>query len=101
MLAFGVGTLPMLVFAQGVVLWLQRTIRRFALRKVSGTILLLSGVSVIAPMLLPHDHHNHHAMPDTVPTAPMTNHHNHSDTTHQQPIIIAIKPTCVVKLSKL
>lgn len=82
MLAFGVGTLPMLVFAQGVVLWLQRTIRRFALRKVSGTILLLSGVSVIAPMLLPHDHHNHHAMPpDTVPTAPMTNHHNHSDTT--------------------
>lgn len=64
MLAFGLGTLPMLVATQSVVELLQRTIKKFSLRKASGVLMLISGLFVAAPAMM-HSHHDH-------------SHHDHS-----------------------
>lgn len=62
MLFFGLGTLPMLLFAQTVVLWLQKAMTRYQLRRLGGAVIVLSGLAVIVPPLLHnHDHHAHHS----------------------------------------
>lgn len=59
MLAFGLGTLPMLVATQTVVGVLQRMIAKFSLRQASGVLMLLSGLFVAIPAIT-HSHHDHH-----------------------------------------
>lgn len=62
MLAFGVGTLPMLLATQTVVGTLQKLISKFSLRQASGVLMLLSGLFVAIPAVMhSHHHHNHHA----------------------------------------
>lgn len=76
MLAFGLGTIPMLVVTQGAVILLQTHIKRFSLRKVGGMIMLISGLMVAIPALtLDHSHHHH---PDSESHA----HHNHAHNHH-------------------
>lgn len=70
MLAFGLGTLPMLVATQTVVGVLQRTIKKFSLRKASGVLMLLSGLFVAIPAMT-HNHHGHH-------------NHNHGNHSHNE-----------------
>lgn len=63
MMAFGVGTLPMLVLTGTALSWLQTKVKSFNLRKVSGAVMLVSGLFVMfspAVMHLMHGHdHNH------------------------------------------
>lgn len=66
MLAFGLGTMPMLIATQTVVGTLQRLIYKFSLRKASGVLMLISGLLIAIPAIT----HNHH------------HHHNHSGQTH-------------------
>lgn len=73
MLAFGLGTIPMLIVTQGAVIWLQTHIKRFSLRKVSGVIMLISGFLVAVPALM-LDHSHHHGG--------SYNHDHHSHTEH-------------------
>lgn len=64
MLAFGVGTLPMLVLTGGALSWLQSKVKAFNLRKFSGAVMLVSGVFVmLSPtvMQMMHGGHGHHA----------------------------------------
>lgn len=62
MLFFGLGTLPMLLATQSVTLWLQAHIQRFSLRKMSGAIMLLSGIAIgIHPIMHMHASHAHHS----------------------------------------
>lgn len=65
MLAFGLGTLPMLVATQSVISLLQKIIKRFSLRYASGILMLVSGIAVAAsPAIMSHMHggHHHHGM---------------------------------------
>ncbi|MDO4427716.1 MAG: sulfite exporter TauE/SafE family protein [Moraxella sp.] len=82
MLFFGLGTLPMLLFAQTVVLWLQKAITRYQLRRLGGAVIVLSGLAVIVPPLLHnHDHHAHahaHAEHQAVLDAEHGNHSHHA-----------------------
>lgn len=58
MLAFGVGTLPMLLSMGGAASQLQRLIRRPRLRQVIGSLIILLGVySLLGPW-----HHTHHSL---------------------------------------
>lgn len=59
MFAFGLGTIPMLVATQGTMIWLQTRIQRFSLRKVSGIIMLVSGIFVAMPALTHNHAHNY------------------------------------------
>lgn len=58
MLSFGLGTLPMLVATGQVIAWLQHHIKRFNMRQVSATFMLLSGLAIAVPPLL-HSHTGH------------------------------------------
>lgn len=58
MLAFGLGTMPMLVATQTVVAFLQKIIKKFSLRQASGVLMLLSGLFVAIPAMT-HSHHGH------------------------------------------
>lgn len=58
MLAFGLGTLPMLIATQSVVELLQNIIKKFSLRKASGVLMLISGLFVAVPAMM-HSHHDH------------------------------------------
>lgn len=79
MLFFGLGTIPMLVVTQGAVIWLQTHIKRFSLRKVSGMIMLISGLMVAIPALtLDHSHHH----PDNADHAHHNHAHNHNHSQH-------------------
>lgn len=84
MLFFGLGTLPMLLFAQTVVLWLQKAMTRYQLRRLGGAVIVLSGLAVIVPPLLHnHDHHAHahdhtHAEHQAVLDAEHGNHSHHA-----------------------
>lgn len=60
MLFFGLGTLPMLLLAQTVVLWLQKAMTRYQLRRLGGAVIVLSGLAVIVPPLL-HNYDAHHS----------------------------------------
>lgn len=73
MLAFGLGTLPMLLLTQQVVALLQGRIRRFGLRQMSGVVLLLSGI-----LVLPFGgHHQSHDTSHQSHTVPSHHHHSH------------------------
>lgn len=77
MLAFGLGTLPMLVLTGATLSWLQQKVKTFNLRRFSGAVMLVSGLFVMlspTAMHLMHGHHHghgHHA------------HHAHSEHTHE------------------
>lgn len=61
MLAFGLGTLPMLVATQATVGLLQRLIRHWHLRQINGALLTLAGVAVmVVPMWMTNFHHDGH-----------------------------------------
>lgn len=62
MMAFGVGTLPMLVLTGTALSWLQAKVKAFSLRKFSGAVMLVSGLFVMlspTAMHLMHGHHHH------------------------------------------
>lgn len=93
MFVFGLGTLPMLLATQSTVGFLQRHIKRFSLRKLSGAVLLLSGMAVAASPLMHtlgghsnHAHPNNSHTPTQQTTAPNSHtdhtHHAHADSTH-------------------
>lgn len=75
MLAFGIGTLPMLLLTGTALHWLQHKVKSFNLRKLSGVIMLISGLAIMlspTAMHLIHKHehsHNHHQS--------HTHHHSH------------------------
>lgn len=90
MLAFGVGTLPMLVLTGGALSWLQSKVKAFNLRKFSGAIMLVSGLFVmLSPTVMHmmhghhhgHAHHEHHAMSQKEDAA--LGHHDHHQHDHQ------------------
>ncbi|MDO5050188.1 MAG: sulfite exporter TauE/SafE family protein [Moraxella equi] len=60
MLAFGVGTLPMLVMTGAALSWLQQKVKAFNLRKFSGAVMLISGLSVMLSPTIMHLMHGHH-----------------------------------------
>lgn len=70
MLAFGLGTTPMLVATQAVVGVLQSAITKFSLRRASGVLMLVSGLFVAVPAII-HAQHGHH-------------HHGHDGHAHHQ-----------------
>lgn len=77
MLAFGLGTLPMLVMTGATLSWLQQKVKAFNLRRFSGAIMLVSGLFVMlspTAMHLMHGHHHGHGHEHA--------HHAHSEHTH-------------------
>lgn len=60
MLAFGIGTLPMLVMTGAALSWLQQKVKAFNLRRFSGVAMLLSGLFILGSpaMHLMHGHHH-------------------------------------------
>lgn len=70
MLAFGLGTLPMLVLSGAALSWIQTKVKAFNLRKFSGAVMLISGLFVmLSPTVMHymhghdhggHGHHGHH-----------------------------------------
>lgn len=60
MLAFGLGTLPMLLATQTVIDIIQKAIGKFSLRQTSGVLMLISGLLIAVPALTHNHHHAHH-----------------------------------------
>lgn len=82
MLAFGVGTLPMLVLTGTALSWLQSKIKAFNVRKFSGALMLASGLFVmLSPSVMHLMHGHHHAHHDHAP-AHHTEHHHESSQHH-------------------
>lgn len=101
MLAFGLGTLPMLVATQATVGLLQRTIRQWHLRQINGALLTVAGVAVmVVPMWMATMHqdghpHAHGHMPAA--TSPMTKdtptlHDPHGDMPMDMPTATSEQP---------
>lgn len=95
MLFFGLGTLPMLIATDTMIAFLQKSISKFNLRKISGALMLVSGIAVatsptIMHMMHGHDHsaHGAHAHHHETQTQTDTNHnqqhHNHHGHEHHQ-----------------
>ena len=60
MLAFGLGTVPMLVATHSTVQWLRTQIGRLRLRQMNGAIMMLSGLAVIVvPIAMSSMHGSH------------------------------------------
>lgn len=81
MFVFGLGTVPMLVATQETVAWLRNHIGRFRLRQLNGSIMVLSGLAVIAfPIMMStmHGGHGHgaHMMPAADGTETTMMHHD-------------------------
>lgn len=69
MLAFGLGTLPMLVLMGSAASRLGNFVRRPLVRQLAGTLILLFGLyTLFAPAA--HDHHNHNEMDSGKETQP-------------------------------
>ncbi|MDO4442007.1 MAG: sulfite exporter TauE/SafE family protein [Moraxella sp.] len=86
MLFFGLGTLPMLIATDSMIAFLQKTVKRFNLRKFSGALMLVSGLAValsptIMHMMHGHDHaaHGHHGHAETHHTHDSHSHHGHAE----------------------
>lgn len=62
MLAFGLGTLPMLLMTATITQWLRQSIQRFKLRQINGLILIIAGLWTFSPMLMGHSQHMNHDM---------------------------------------
>lgn len=95
MLAFGLGTMPMLLMTGITLSWLQQKIKALNLRKFSGGIMLLSGLFIaFSPTAMHLMHHSHdgaheqmssHASTNThAPTKNNTNTHQISSNTHNE-----------------
>lgn len=86
MLAFGVGTLPMLLATQTVVGTLQKLITKFSLRQASGVLMLLSGLFIAVPAVMHSHHHGHHDSHAHHEHTHHTEHTHHADnpTNHHQ-----------------
>lgn len=92
MMAFGVGTLPMLVLTGTALSWLQSKVKAFNLRKFSGAIMLVSGLSVMVSPTVMHlmhgnDHSHHHGEQNhtnhTTHHDSQQNDHDHQNHSHQ------------------
>lgn len=70
MMAFGIGTIPMLAMTGATLSWLQQKIKAFNLRRFSGVIMLISGILIMTHNGGGHHNHNHHHA------------HTHNDGTH-------------------
>ncbi|MCL1622955.1 sulfite exporter TauE/SafE family protein [Moraxella sp. Tifton1] len=60
MMFFGLGTLPMLIATDSMIGLLQNTVKRFNLRKLSGMLMLISGLAIaLSPTIIHRLHHTH------------------------------------------
>lgn len=99
MVAFGLGTLPMLLATQTTVSLLRHAIGKFRLRQVNGALLMIAGVMVmVVPLwmsqMMSHTHPMHAMPSDSLNNADVTTnldknspampamHHDMSDTMH-------------------
>jgi sulfite exporter TauE/SafE len=71
MLAFGLGTLPMLLLTDRLTQRLRQLIGRFKLRQINGIAFVLFGLWMLSPLLMGH-HHTQHAPLSATPTAQQT-----------------------------
>ena len=62
MLAFGLGTLPMLLLASQISQWLHSRIKRWRLRQINGALLIIAGLWTLSPLLLHGSHGSHSQM---------------------------------------
>ena len=62
MLAFGLGTLPMLLLAGQITQWLQTRIKRWRLRQLNGALLIIAGLWTFSPLLMHGAHGSHDQM---------------------------------------
>ncbi|MFZ3191671.1 MAG: sulfite exporter TauE/SafE family protein, partial [Moraxellaceae bacterium] len=62
MLAFGLGTLPMLLLAGQISQWLQTRIKRWRLRQINGALLIIAGLWTLSPLLMHGSHGSHDPM---------------------------------------
>jgi sulfite exporter TauE/SafE len=62
MLAFGLGTLPMLLLTHSMTQQLRQTIGHFKLRQINGIILIIAGFWMLSPLVMQHGTHAHPAM---------------------------------------
>lgn len=79
MLAFGVGTLPMLLATQTVIGTLQKLIAKFSLRQASGVLMLISGLFVVIPAVMHSHHHDSHTHHEHTHRMTTTEHAHHAD----------------------
>ncbi|MEY2863772.1 MAG: hypothetical protein RLY58_1479 [Pseudomonadota bacterium] len=77
MLAFGLGTLPMLLLTNSITQQLRQTIGHFKLRQINGIIFIIAGVWMLSPLWMQHGLHSHHTMSMT------ENHMNMSKMPHE------------------
>lgn len=80
MMAFGIGTLPMLVLTGTALSWLQSKVKAFNLRKFSGAVMLVSGLFVMLSPTVMHLMHGHHDVHDShVGHVQSSHHQGHHD----------------------
>lgn len=81
MLMFGLGTVPALVLTGGALSWLQSRIKAFNVRKISGAMMLVSGLFImLSPTAMHHLHGHHHGHAHGVHHANHGEHHaNHAE----------------------
>lgn len=93
MLAFGLGTVPMLVATQEMVGWLHQQIGRLRLRQLNGAIMVLSGLAVIVvPMAMHgmlhgghhHGHDHNHQIYEHVPASDHVQSTSHDEQSNEQ-----------------
>lgn len=84
MLMFGIGTLPALVLTGGALSWLQSRIKAFNVRKISGAMMLISGLFImLSPTAMHHLHGHHHAHHESGQVeSQMAQHEHHSHAQH-------------------
>lgn len=75
MMAFGIGTLPMLVLTGTALSWLQSKVKAFNLRKFSGAVMLVSGLFVMWSPTVMHLMHGHHHAHDSHAGHVQSGHH--------------------------
>lgn len=87
MLAFGIGTIPMLIATQTVLGFLQSMVKKLFLRRAGGLVLLMSGLMVAYPALSgshAHHHGHHDAHDHTHSSQTHDGGHNHSEHSHSE-----------------
>ncbi len=75
MLAFGLGTLPMLLTMGATAQWLTRFAHRLIVRRIAGTIVILFGLMIL--FMPPHHKHDSKQDSSSDQTLPMPPHHKH------------------------
>ena len=59
MLAFGIGTLPLLLLTSQITQWLHTRIKRWRLRQINGALLIVAGLWTFSPLLMHGAHGSH------------------------------------------